>query len=85
MLPTIMCFVEGVAYDSIIGFEELGGNDDFPTLLLTQRLVKGGVLKPKNDKESGKFSMSRKNARDQSDSSDDDWIQRGKTDCGKKW
>lgn len=71
MLPTIMCFVEGVAYDSVVGFEELGGKDDFPTLALTRRLVKAGVLKPKNGKESGKFKISRQN-RDDSGSDCDD-------------
>ena len=48
MLPTIILFENGVAIDRIIGFEELGGQDDFPTLSLTRRLVKGGVLIPKN-------------------------------------
>jgi len=85
MLPTIMCFVEGLAYDSIIGFEELGGVDDFPTILLTRRLVKAGVLKPKNGNESGAFKMARRN-RDDSDSADDmdDWRQlKNDTDCWK--
>jgi len=67
-----MCFVEGLAYDSIIGFEELGGEDDFSTIVLTRRLVKAGVLKPKNNHESGAFKMSRKNNRDDSDSAEDD-------------
>lgn len=49
VLPTIMCFVEGLAYDSIVGFEELGGEDDFSTIVLIRRLVKAGVLKPKNN------------------------------------
>lgn len=66
----MMCFVEGLAYDSIVGFEELGGEDDFPTIVLTRRLVKAGVLKPKNNSESGAFKMSRKQARADSDSDD---------------
>ena len=53
MLPTIVLFENGVAIDRIIGFEELGGQDDFPTMNLVRRLVKGGVLIPKNKTESG--------------------------------
>jgi len=45
VLPTIVFFVDGVAVDRLVGFEELGGSDDFPTLLLVRRLVKGGVCK----------------------------------------
>ena len=26
-LPTIVCFIDGVACDRVIGFEELGGED----------------------------------------------------------
>ena len=29
MLPTVVCFVDGVAKDRVVGFEELGGKDDF--------------------------------------------------------
>ena len=39
MLPTVICFMDGVAFDRIVGFEELGGQDEFPTLVLTRRLV----------------------------------------------
>lgn len=45
MLPTVICFMDGVAFDRVVGFEELGGYDDFPTLLLTRKLVKTGCLK----------------------------------------
>ena len=53
MLPTIIMFDNGVAVDRIVGFEELGGVDDFPTLTLTRRLIRGGVLEAKNKKEKG--------------------------------
>ena len=33
-LPTVLCFVKGVVKDRIVGFEELGNSDDFPTKLL---------------------------------------------------
>lgn len=53
MLPTMILFENGVAIDRIIGFEELGGADDFPTMNLVRRLVKGGVLIAKNNTEGG--------------------------------
>lgn len=72
MLPTIILFENGVAIDRIIGFEELGGQDDFPTMNLIRRLVKGGVLIPKNKTESGQIRMNLAGRRDNdSDGSDD--------------
>lgn len=59
MLPTIVLFENGVAIDRITGFEEVGGQDDFPTMNLIRRLVKGGVLIPKNKTESGQIRMTR--------------------------
>ena len=59
MLPTIICFMDGVAFDRIVGFEELGGNDEFPTLLLTRRLVKTGCIKALNKKEKGDMKIKR--------------------------
>ena len=63
MLPTIILFENGVAIDRIIGFEELGGQDDFPTMNMIRRLVAGGVLIPKNKKEAGVMKL-RKGGRD---------------------
>ena len=70
MLPTVICFMDGIAFDRIVGFEELGGSDEFPTLLLTRRLVKTGCLKALNNKEKGEMRIRKGNARD--DSSDND-------------
>ena len=70
MLPTIVLFENGVAIDRITGFEEVGGEDDFPTMNLIRRLVKGGVLIPKNKTESGQIRVNR--GRDQDDSGDSD-------------
>jgi len=71
VLPTIVCFENGVAIDRIVGFEEVGGQDDFPTMNLVRRLVKAGMLIPKNKTESGGIRVSRQNARDNdSDGSD---------------
>lgn len=54
-----MLFENGVAIDRIVGFEELGGEDDFPTMNLTRRLVKGGVLIAKNKSEAGSIRVNR--------------------------
>eukprot|EP01084_Bolivina_argentea_P050031 91986_1 len=44
-LPTICCIVNGYLVDKIIGFDELGGKDDFPTIALVRRLAKSGSIK----------------------------------------
>eukprot|EP00356_Strombidium_inclinatum_P010065 CAMPEP_0170493296 /NCGR_PEP_ID=MMETSP0208-20121228/13664_1 /TAXON_ID=197538 /ORGANISM="Strombidium inclinatum, Strain S3" /LENGTH=204 /DNA_ID=CAMNT_0010769203 /DNA_START=125 /DNA_END=739 /DNA_ORIENTATION=+ len=67
VLPTIVCFINGVAADRVIGFEELGGKDEFPTILLARRLVNSGCLKALNRKEKGEIKI-KKGRRDISDS-----------------
>jgi thiol-disulfide isomerase/thioredoxin len=47
-LPTIVLFKDGIAIDRVIGFEELGGNDEFTTKQLEARLEKTGVLYSKD-------------------------------------
>ena len=73
MLPTIISFIDGIAVDRIIGFEELGGTDEFPTLILTRRLIAGGCLVAKDDKEAGKIKINKgkKNNEDYSDGEED--------------
>ena len=44
MLPTIMLIKEGKTEHSIIGFDELGGTDDFPTEDLEEVLVRWGCV-----------------------------------------
>ena len=65
-------FKNGIAVDKIVGFEELGGTDEFPTLVLTRRIVKSGVLKAKLKGEDGRMVM-KKLARDEDSDSDYDW------------
>ena len=61
--------MDGVAADRVVGFEELGGKDEFPTLVLTRRLINTGCLKAKTDQEKGKMKIRRQNRdRDASDS-----------------
>lgn len=70
-MPTIVLFENGVAIDRIVGFEEVGGADDFPTMNLVRRLVKGGVLIPKNKSETGQIRLKR-SAEDRDNSEDSD-------------
>ena len=70
-LPTIIMFMDGIAVDRIIGFEELGGKDDFPTMALSRLLVNSGVMKAKNKTEAGVMKTNRAKAkRYQGDDSD---------------
>lgn len=70
MLPSVICFIDGVAVDRVVGFSELGNTDEFKTIELTRRLVKSGVIKPRNGDEMG-FQMN-KLTKKNSDSDDDD-------------
>lgn len=67
-------FDNGVAVDRVVGFEELGGNDEFPTLALTRRLIRGGVLEARTKKEKGQISINKGGRRKQrDDGSDEDY------------
>ena len=68
VLPTLVCFEDGIAIDRIVGFDELGGEDDFPTMTLIRRLVKVGMLMPKNNAEKGRMKI----RKGKDDSGDDD-------------
>lgn len=87
-LPTICLAKEGKTVDYIIGFDELGGVDDFPTAMLEWRLGRSDIINyqgdlmeppttkskaPKGKKIFGKTGKTR-NLRDDGDSdSDSDW------------
>lgn len=47
VLPCVILFRDGVAVDRIVGFQELGGVDDFATKALESRLLKADLLVPK--------------------------------------
>lgn len=68
----MVCFIDGIAVDRVVGFEELGSNDEFPTLLLIRRLIKSGCLKALNKKEKGCMAIKKGNRRDDTDSGDDE-------------
>ena len=50
MLPTVMLIKEGKTEHSIIGFDELGGQDDFAIEDLEDLLVRWGVVKSHENK-----------------------------------
>lgn len=47
VLPCLVLFRDGIAFDRIVGFEELMGKDDFKTCILEGRLFATGILKMK--------------------------------------
>ena len=47
VLPCIIMFMNGVAIDRIVGFEGIGGKDDFSTTALEKRFIEKEVVKPK--------------------------------------
>jgi len=44
VLPCVVCFMDGVSKDRLIGFEELGNDDAFDTVTLELRLSMSGVI-----------------------------------------
>ena len=49
VLPCVVMFKKGIACDRIVGFEELGGVDDFTQIRLEKRLTEQGIITYKND------------------------------------
>lgn len=45
-LPFVILFRDGVATERLIGFQELGGRDDFSTKVLENWLLKKGIIVP---------------------------------------
>jgi len=73
VLPTVVLFNDGKAYDRIIGFDELGLKDDFPTINLTRRLVKAKIINAKNKSESGEVSITKRYGKNMNDDDDLDY------------
>ncbi|KNC49711.1 thioredoxin domain-containing protein c [Thecamonas trahens ATCC 50062] len=59
MLPTIVCFRDGVCIDRVVGFEELGSTDDFETSALEARLGMAGMVKRGGDNPYADGSIAR--------------------------
>ncbi|KAF7292367.1 hypothetical protein HMN09_01220800 [Mycena chlorophos] len=53
VLPCVICFVDGVSKDKLIGFEELGNSDGFETAVLEMRLGVSGVIEKKTSSRGG--------------------------------
>lgn len=73
VLPCVIFFRDGVACGRIIGFEELGGKDDFAASTLVKRLIQEGLILPratKGDEENVGFGTKciRQGTYDDSDS-----------------
>ncbi|KAK0068348.1 thioredoxin domain-containing protein plp1 [Biomphalaria pfeifferi] len=77
MLPAILCFKSSIVVDRIIGFEELGNTDDFPSVVLEKRLAKSGVIQLSEEDDPSKktiFGGKKSFVRNkQDDSSDEDY------------
>ncbi len=51
VLPTIICFIDGKSLDRVVGFEDLGGKDEFATVVLTRRLAQANVVDLHRDEQ----------------------------------
>jgi len=49
ILPCVICFIDGVSRDRVVGFEELGNADGFDTAILELRLLQSGVISKNNE------------------------------------
>jgi thiol-disulfide isomerase/thioredoxin len=44
VLPCLILFKNGIAFDRIVGFEDFGNTDDYKTMALEKRLLEAGVI-----------------------------------------
>ncbi|ELU12303.1 hypothetical protein CAPTEDRAFT_158357 [Capitella teleta] len=83
VLPTVCIAKEGKTTDYIVGFDDLGGSDEFPTEMLEWRLGTTGVISYSGDlatppvfgKKKDVFKQNKKTirGRNNDDSTDDDY------------
>ncbi|KAJ0893578.1 putative Thioredoxin-like superfamily [Helianthus annuus] len=61
-LPCVILFRKGIAGDRLVGFQDLGGKDDFSTRRLEALLIKKGIIdeKKKEDDEEAEYDESRR-------------------------
>ena len=72
----MVCFIDGVAVDRVVGFSDLGNTDDFPTLALSRRFIKSGMIKAITKEEQGRVNISKgkkRNTGEDEDSGNDDY------------
>lgn len=63
-LPCVILFRKGIAVDRLIGFQDMGGKDDFATRTLEALLIKKGIVSEKKkdeDDEDRGYPESRRN------------------------
>ena len=81
VLPTLACIKDSKTRDFIVGFDDLGGVDEFPTEMLEWRLGLSDMINHNGDKPTLKgktqqkvfgYAGRKKNIRDGDDDSDDD-------------
>lgn len=52
VLPCLVFFCDGKAYDRIVGFDEFGARDDFDTALFERKLLKAKIVEtPEKDSD----------------------------------
>ncbi|KAI0081702.1 GTPase inhibitor [Panus rudis PR-1116 ss-1] len=62
VLPCVICFIDGVSRARIIGFEDLGNQDDFETATLEWKLLNIGVIQKEQSTSSGQITYGAKPA-----------------------
>uniref|UniRef100_UPI00351A2CDE hypothetical protein n=1 Tax=Salmonella enterica TaxID=28901 RepID=UPI00351A2CDE len=50
-LPCVILFRNGIAIDRLVGFQDMGGKDDFTTKALEVLLIKKGIISEKKENE----------------------------------
>ncbi|KAI1320178.1 hypothetical protein EDD11_001782 [Mortierella claussenii] len=55
ILPCVIAFIDGIAVDRLVGFEELGNTDNFSTSMLELRYKTVGVIEDDSKKDSRKL------------------------------
>jgi len=74
VLPCVVCFVGGVSKDRLIGFEELGNDDEFTTATLELRLAQSGVIEGRDGKSSDlAIKYAKQSIRDKDAEDEEDW------------
>ena len=75
-LPAVVLFKNGVSVDRVVGFEQLGGNDDFSTASLEARLKAADVV------SSSKAAAARRAAGEEDSEDEEDRAARAKQRSG---
>jgi thiol-disulfide isomerase/thioredoxin len=73
VLPCVVCFMDGVSKDRLVGFEELGNEDVFDTATLELRLSMCGVIQKATPRSTVQtvFATSSKSLRPRDDDDED--------------